>query len=196
LFLRGPHIFIAKKITNKTMKTAALKTTFNRTRTTPVARTKASGIGIKDILVPTDFSDASREALLEARKFAEKFGARLTLLYVVEPPVYPEIIYAPLITESEQIVSACQEKLNQITRQNRIPPRLIQQTLVRTGSPALEIADAARTLKVDLIVISTHGRSGLARAFMGSTAERVVRHAPCPVLVVRPTEANPFARKN
>ncbi|HTD65875.1 MAG TPA: universal stress protein, partial [Candidatus Limnocylindria bacterium] len=69
-----------------------------------------------------------------------------------------------------------------------IRPALIKSTVVRNGVPFHEIAQAAATLKIDLIVISTHGYTGLKHVLLGSTAERVVRHAPCPVLVVRKEE--------
>jgi nucleotide-binding universal stress UspA family protein len=65
---------------------------------------------------------------------------------------------------------------------------LVEKYLVRNGRSFHEIVSAARSLKSDLIVISTHGRTGLSRALLGSTTERVVQHAPCPVLVVRPNE--------
>lgn len=177
------------------MKTATI-TKRKRSLTSVPDRPHIAPVRIKDILVPTDFSDASREALLEAGKYAEKFGARLTVLFVVEPPVYPEFIYSPLVIENDKIVAASQDKLKRWPGENSIPPRLVRQALVRTGSPALEIVDAARTLKVDMIMIATHGRSGITRAVLGSTAERVVRHAPCPVLVLRPASPNPFKTKS
>ena len=70
-------------------------------------------------------------------------------------------------------------------KQAGVNPKLVEKLLVRFGRSYHEIAEAARTLKVDLIIISTHGYTGLKHAFLGSTTERVVRHAPCPVLVVR-----------
>jgi universal stress protein A len=75
--------------------------------------------------------------------------------------------------------------LTLLAAKNGIPDEVLHKILVRTGSPFHEITEAARTLKVDLIIIATHGRSGLTRALLGSTAERVVRHATCPVLVLR-----------
>ena len=69
-----------------------------------------------------------------------------------------------------------------------MPAGVVEQTLVRHGVPYVEVTDAARTLKMDLIVITTHGYTGLKHVFLGSTAERIVRHAPCPVLTVREKE--------
>ena len=145
-------------------------------------------IRIQNILVPTDFSEQSRKALRYAVRMAEEFGARLTVLHVVQPLVYPDFAYAAITMENDKLAEAAGARLDLLNKQLEIDPALIRQTLVRTGSPFHEISEAARTLKIDLIVISTHGRSGLTRALIGSTAERVVRHAPCPVLVVREGE--------
>jgi nucleotide-binding universal stress UspA family protein len=69
-----------------------------------------------------------------------------------------------------------------------VAPGVVEKLLVRQGRAFHEIAEAARTLKSDLVIISTHGFTGVKHALLGSTAERVVRHAPCPVLVVRQRE--------
>ena len=85
-------------------------------------------------------------------------------------------------------MAECKRELERVVKQAGVSPKLIEKTLVRFGRSFHEIADAARTLKVDLIVIATHGYTGLKHALLGSTTERVVRHAPCPVLVVRENE--------
>jgi nucleotide-binding universal stress UspA family protein len=82
----------------------------------------------------------------------------------------------------------CGSKLRKLMRKTSISDALIDHPLVRKGRPHREIVEAARTLKVDLIVISTHGYTGVNRALLGSVTERVVREAPCPVLVVRERE--------
>ena len=87
--------------------------------------------------------------------------------------------------ENDKIVAETKKRLEHVPVKAGVKAELVEKILVRNGVPFREITDAARTLKVDLIVISTHGYSGLAHVFMGSTAERVVRHAECPVLVVR-----------
>jgi universal stress protein A len=144
---------------------------------------------IKSILVPIDFSAPSKKGLAYAVPFAEQFGAKLTLLHVVEPIATPDFNNTfPLVIADEKVVAACKNRLDRIARDQKIDPKLIEKTLVRSGRSFNEIADAARTLKADLIIISTHGYSGLKRVFLGSTTERVVRHAPCPVLVVREHE--------
>jgi universal stress protein A len=143
---------------------------------------------IRDILVPLDFSEPSLKALKYAMAFAEQFGAKLTLLHVVEPIVVPDLAYMPLAIDHDRIAAGAKAKLEQLCKRNRLEPRLIRKKLVRTGTPFRAITDAARGLKVDLIIVATHGYTGLAHALLGSTAERVVRHAPCPVLTVRESE--------
>ena len=147
-----------------------------------------------------DFSAPSRKALDYAVPFAEQFGAKLTLLHVVEPVATPDFVNSfPLMMEDDKIIAACKGKLELLVKQNAIPPGIVEKTLVSHGRAFHEIALAAESLKVDLIIISTHGYTGLKHAWLGSTTERVVRHAPCPVLVVREheheflrEEANPF----
>jgi len=168
------------------MKTPTLKTKKNRFEPCSVlSEASSSAIKAKEILVPTDFSEASEKAVEYAKKFAEQYNAHLTLLYVVEPVTYPDFAYTPLLIENDKLVKAAERNLAGLPARAGIPENVVRKTLVRTGIPFREITDAARTLKMDMIIISTHGRSGLARAILGSTTERVVRHATCPVLVVR-----------
>jgi len=143
-------------------------------------------LGIQSILVPLDFSPSSLKALDYAVAFARRFQARLTLMHVVEPVATPDFAAAfPLGIGNDRLMRAAKEKLAGLVKKARIPARSIEKILVRLGRSFHEIADAARTRKVDLIIISTHGYTGLKHALLGSTTERVVRHAPCPVLVVR-----------
>ena len=139
---------------------------------------------IRSILVPIDFSKPSEKALEYAVSLAKEFGAKLTLLNVIEPFPTPDFAYYPLVMENDKIAAETKMRLEQVSAGAGLKESAAK-TLVRNGVSFREITDAARTLKVDLIVISTHGYSGLAHVFMGSTAERVVRHAECPVLVVR-----------
>ena len=165
-------------------KTFMKSTTGQPTR--GAAKTKPELRGIKSILVPIDFSAPSKNALAYAVPFAEQFGAKLTLLNVVEPVATPDFAKSfPLAMENDQVMAECKRELERVVKQSGVSPRLVEKTLVRFGRSFHEIADAARTLKVDLIVIATHGYTGLKHALLGSTTERVVRHAPCPVLVVR-----------
>jgi universal stress protein A len=147
-------------------------------------------IKLKSILVPMDFSPPARKALHYALSFAEQFGATITLLNVVEPAVYPtELGYIPVEIDTlhKTMNTSARERLAQLA-QEQVPPPYRANTLVRVGTPYHEITAAAKELNVDLIVIATHGYTGLKHVVLGSTAERVVRHAPCPVLTVRERE--------
>ena len=143
---------------------------------------------LKSILVPIDFSETSKKAVQYAVRLSEQFGSKITLLHVVEPIATPDLAYHPMMLETDKVKEAAKERLGGLSRQMKIPSRLLEKTLVRYGTPFAEITDAARSLKVDLIILTTHGYTGFKHVFMGSTAERVVRHAPCPVLTVREKE--------
>jgi len=145
-------------------------------------------MALKSILVPIDFSETSKKALRYALRFAEQFGGKLTLLNVVEPVATPDFAYYPLLVESDKVKKLAEARLESLCSQMSIPRGLLDQTLVRYGTPFAEICDAARTSKTDLIILTTHGHTGLKHVLLGSTAERVVRHAPCPVLTVREKE--------
>jgi nucleotide-binding universal stress UspA family protein len=141
---------------------------------------------VRSILVPLDFSPPSKQALGYAAAFARQFKARLTLLHVVEPIATPDFAASfPLALENDEAKAAAVKELERAVKAARIPRGSVEKLLVRFGRSFHEIAEAARTRKADLIIISTHGYTGLKRALLGSTTERVVRHAPCPVLVVR-----------
>jgi len=132
--------------------------------------------------VPVDFSDCSKKALQYAIPFATQFDAELTLLHVVQPyPAVPEM--APVDVETIQDGRRELEALRKT-----IGDAVRSATSLCTGEPHLEIARVASELGIDLIILSTHGHKGLARMFLGSTTEKVVRHAPCPVLIVRESE--------
>ncbi len=143
---------------------------------------------LKTILVPTDFSTESLRALRYAIPFADQFGAKLVLLHVVEPMPFADLAAFPLMMESGKVVEACKKKLQALAARRGVPAEVVSRIVVRQGQPFQEICDAARTLKADLILISTHGYTGVKHVLLGSTAERVAQHAPCPVLVVRDHE--------
>jgi nucleotide-binding universal stress UspA family protein len=146
---------------------------------------KTSPRNIKSILVPLDFSAPSRKTLDYAVAFARQFKAKLTLLHVVEPVATPDFAAFPLTMDDDESMAASKKQLEKVMKAARIPPGLVDKILVRFGRSFHEITEAARTRKVDLIIISTHGYTGLKHALLGSTTERVVRHASCPVLVMR-----------
>jgi nucleotide-binding universal stress UspA family protein len=157
--------------------------------TVPALRPAARGTGVrpirlKRIVVPIDFSETSVQALPYAVAFAEKFGAEIILLHVVElfEPLqdHEEGLGEMAEWDREDLVESCLTRL----RQEVLAGRHVR-TGVRHGVPFQEITRAATSLAADLIIMTTQGHTGLKHVFLGSTAERVVRHADCPVLVVR-----------
>jgi len=145
-------------------------------------------VSFKQILVPIDFSDCSLRALDYALTLALPFGAKITLLHVVEPAVSQQSylgVTPPLEETYQSLVEAGRERLVALSRK-RIGNRLRAETLVRIGRAHSEIPDTAKALSADLIVMGTHGYTGLKHLLLGSTTERVVRHAACPVLTIRP----------
>lgn len=147
--------------------------------------TTSTPVTLKKILVSLDFSAPSKKALRYAVPLAERFDASLCLLHVLEPPsLVNDLRNVPLVVSDAAVLNRLHHKLVILARQE-IKPLIHVNPLVRVGRPSHEIVTAAKDLNVDLIVIATHGHTGLKHVVLGSTAERVVRHAPCPVLVVR-----------
>jgi len=143
---------------------------------------------LRNILVPTDFSEPSKKALSYALYFAKKNGLTITLLHVIEPVlVYPDAVSLSMM-DAALGPAAVKKAFRTLCKEERVDKRLVQNTLIRRGTPHHEIVQAARELESDLIIIATNGYTGLAHVLLGSTTERVVRHAPCPVLVVRENE--------
>jgi universal stress protein A len=142
---------------------------------------------LKRILVPVDFSICSRKALAYAVPFAKQFGAEIVLTYVVQPylPV-PEMTAFDTPALLAQMRDSGKTELEKL--RVSITDSVKISTVLRVGNPAHEIVKAATELDVDLILLSTHGRTGLGRAFFGSVAEHVNRYARCPVLTVRESE--------
>src|SRR5580765_6603187 len=141
------------------------------------------------ILVPIDFSDCSKKALQYAVPFAKQFGATITLLHVVHVNYVggPEFGALDFPLPEADFRKSAEKELAELAAEEVGEP-VVAGTLVRTGLEVMEIVKAAKEMESDLIVISTHGRTGLKHVFMGSVAENVVRLAPCPVLVVREHE--------
>ena len=135
---------------------------------------------IRRILHPTDFSEPATAALEVAISMAEEYGAELSLLHVCEPLMVMAGEGFPQIppNDAEEALA----RLNSI--EVPLPPGRLFRHLV-VGEPAAEIVREANEGSCDLIVMGTHGRTGLNRLLMGSVAEGVSRHAPCPVLTVR-----------
>ncbi len=148
----------------------------------------AAAFRLKKILVPVDFSACSEKALQYAIPFARQFGASMTLVYVVHLN-YTGAEYGPIdFPLLEQQLQENGEKQLAALVKNQIRDQVPAETLVRTGRAASEIVEVAKERNIDLIIISTHGYTGLKHVFLGSTTENVVRYAPCPVLTVREHE--------
>lgn len=143
-------------------------------------------IDIRTILCPTDFSEPSRVATNYALEFARGFGARLHLLYVIEDPVLYSPAFGGYAPKSQDIEEYAQTGLdNWIFPEDAGSVEIVRRWV--HGRPFVEILNDARQNDIDLIVMGTHGRGFLPHLLLGSTAERVVRRAPCPVLTVRST---------
>jgi nucleotide-binding universal stress UspA family protein len=141
-------------------------------------------IKLERILIPTDFSEYSKQASKYACELAGRFTAELHLLHVVQPIILSESggLLPPDVVIGEEGPRKALEELKEPGFDQAA--RVIRE--IRTGTPFVEIVRYARDNDIDLIVMGTHGRSGLIHALMGSVAEKVVRKAPCPVLTVRP----------
>jgi nucleotide-binding universal stress UspA family protein len=141
------------------------------------------------ILVPSDFGAASDAALSCAKELASRFDARLFLLHIVEDPTAtgmwtPDVYIAASAERRDTLLRDATDRLESALSLND-RERFNASIDVRVGRAADGIAEFAREKTIDLIVMGTHGRRGLAHMFLGSVAERVVRTAPCPVLTVR-----------
>lgn len=144
-------------------------------------------LNIKKILVPVDFSDYSKAALKYSSAFAKQFNAELILVYVVEPIIYPpdfSMGQLALPSFNIEIDKRAEEELKKLS-QTEIDSSIKIKTLVKPGKPFIEIIETAREEDVDLIIIATHGHSGMEHILFGSTADKVVKKAPCPVLTIR-----------
>jgi nucleotide-binding universal stress UspA family protein len=147
------------------------------------------------ILVPLDFSAASMQALDYAVELAKQFRAAIHLVHVHPPDEASSVPGAAhLLLQSAEAIERLNEELTGIHRK-RVEPFCPENCHVRGGQPYQEIIALAREIDADLIVLSTHGHSGLKHLLLGSTAERVVRLAPCPVLVVRKRKQKSKAKR-
>lgn len=145
----------------------------------------------KKILCPTDFSECARGALRDAAELASLTGAKLCIMHVYQNPAYVAPVGAylePSASALAQLRDALVDELDKLT-EPLAAEGVDVETRLAEGIPYQTVVDYAKEWGADLIVMGTHGRSGLQRAFIGSVAERVVRLAHCPVLVSRRSEA-------
>lgn len=147
---------------------------------------------IRRILLPTDFSECGNYALSYAASLARTFKASITCLNVIEP-IVPTVGYSgmteplPIADIADQLEDSAERELPKLAECEECAGLDVEELVVH-GEAASEIVRVAKERDVDLIVISSHGRTGLGRILFGSTAEAVVRHAACPVLVVKPPQ--------
>ena len=142
----------------------------------------------KAICLPTDFSDASRPAARMAAELAAHFGAELLLIFVQVPPAIgygdlpmPQSLLDEMDAQARQLLEEWKREVEALGARTRT-------TMLFGASAFDEIVRFAAQNRADLIVMGTHGRTALTHVLLGSVAERVVRHAACPVLTVRPTQ--------
>lgn len=149
----------------------------------------ASALRLKKIVVPINFSETSGQALPYVAALAGQFNAEIILLHVIEPLLIPAGLgYMPSGIRDTDRNSEQTAKTNlHCVNEKFFGESVCARIMVRTGVPHREITAAAKDLGTDLIVLTTHGYTGLKHVLLGSTAERVVRHADCPVMVVRGT---------
>jgi Universal stress protein UspA and related nucleotide-binding proteins len=154
------------------------------------AQDGATTLQLRRILLPTDFSGCANYALPYAAAIARAVDATVVCVNVVEP-IVPAVGYTgmveamPIAEMSEQMEDSAERELPDVMRCDELRGLKVEE-VIGHGDAAAEIVRVADEQDVDLIVISSHGRTGLGRIIFGSTAEAVVRHARCPVLVVKP----------
>lgn len=154
---------------------------------TPVLDANNRRVRPARILVGVDFSAESGKAVKYAAALARRFGSALVLAHVIEPVPYPaDFGYGPVMLDfpGKDAVRKIRLRLATLAKKHSGSGVTVE-TEILNGAIYNELVRAVRALDIDLIVIGTHGYTGLDHALMGSAAEKIVRHAPCPVLVVR-----------
>jgi universal stress protein A len=145
---------------------------------------KGSAAKIKKILVPTDFSPESEKSLDYAVMTAKKFGAKILLFHAIEPFPYTTTDAFMVVDNSEALKNIAETLIKNSTALLKKKGIQVKPSL-SVGSPAREIVMKAETEKADMIIMGTHGRTGVEHVLLGSVAEKVIRLAKCPVLTVR-----------
>jgi universal stress protein A len=144
---------------------------------------------VQRILCPVDFSNESVYALRYAAMLASHFEGELLIVHAVEPLPYP-VEFGPLpalFTDAEPVLLERSREQLEALRKKEFPDAIAARTLVEVGVAEHAICECAKRESADMIVLSTHGRSGLSHLLLGSVAERVLRFAHCPVLTIKPS---------
>jgi nucleotide-binding universal stress UspA family protein len=156
---------------------------------------------LSQILVPVDFSECSGLAVRLAGRFAAAFRAEIDLLHVVElPTIVSDENAGNGVIATQQLLELAEKqaraRLDQLVADSAREGLKIRRTSIERGRPSDVVVDVAKRGNYDLLAIATHGRTGFGRVLLGSVAERIVRHAPCPVLSAKPpTPSAPSAPK-
>lgn len=168
-----------------------------KTKSLPVPPQSARrpGLVLKTILAPVDFSPRSRRAAQYAAALAQKFEADLELVFALEPLPADSMLEQPRRTHGNTELARRAETMLRELAQTEIPSGVRVTTHVLRGKAAAEIIATAQQRQSDLIVLSTHGYSGVQRLLLGSTAEQVIRHAPCAVLTLRDRPQSPASTR-
>ncbi len=146
----------------------------------------------KRVLWPTDFTELSLHAGHYARGFSELSGAQIHIVHVIPPPLIPDVSViiptdVPIAVSEQELIAASDEMLERLVKTHfDNDPKIIR--AARTGSPWTEVCRYANENEIDLIVVATHGHTGWRHTLLGGTAERIIQHAPCPVLTVKDPE--------
>ncbi len=144
-------------------------------------------VQVRKILVPTDFSESAHNALSHARAYAARFEAEVVLMHVVETLAVgyaSDLFPVPMAEVFQEMSGYARAELGQLAADLRADGLAVRE-IVTQGKPSAEIVRVAEEEQIDLIVLGTHGKGVLDHALFGSTTERVVRKAPCPVLSCR-----------
>jgi nucleotide-binding universal stress UspA family protein len=150
-------------------------------------------IKVKKILYPTDFSEPSKLALDYAVEYAKQFNASLEILHVMFDETQVVSFYLPQVTMqtlSADIEQGAEKQIEEFCKSQTQLEGVDYSCKLLKGTPFIEIIKRAKEIDADMIVIGTHGRTGMDHVLFGSTAEKVARKAPCPVFIVRPGTAN------
>jgi nucleotide-binding universal stress UspA family protein len=151
-----------------------------------VKETPIELIKLKHVLFATDFSEASLAALPHVAALARHYGSKVYLAHVIEPEAYPPLLrLGPASGAFGEVGQDCQERLADVSH-SKVLVGVAREPLVLHGELTRVLSEVIRQLPIDLVVVGTHGRGGFKRFLLGSVAEKIFRHAACPVLTVGP----------
>jgi len=182
---RGFDHLVFGSVAERVLRTSPVPVLFVKHPEHEFVRATEGTIAIDRVLYPTDYSEFCEKGLPFANSVCREFGASLTLVHGFEYPMNsPELIPEASTNVTLSLESSARQMLKDWQAEVKDVP---VDSEMRVGSPYRVVRELAKKLEIDLIVVPTHGRSGVAHMFLGSVAERIARHAPCPVLTIRPS---------